>query len=62
MRRDPERWIGIDEALAMVGTTHILVALCSWMSRNTCDGSNRRTITCLMPSMVEACGWPHPLA
>ena len=49
-------------ALAMVGTTAMLVALCSSMSRNTSDGSNRRTMTCLMPSMVEACGCPHPLA
>ena len=49
-------------ALAMVGTSDMAVAVSSWIRRSTCGGSKRRTITCLMPIMVAACGRPQPLA
>ena len=45
-----------------MGTMLMSVARCCSIMRNTVVGSKRRTITCLVPSMVETCGRPQPLA
>ena len=46
-------------AFAMVGTSVISVARCSWIKRNTDAGSKRLTITCFVPQQRARLG-PTP--